>query len=61
MAQHNMQMQICERAIKFSKEGTLCEIASLLLIGKSTVNDIIVKYCCGCVLKDCQRKTKKNI
>ena len=43
MAQHK-PIKICERVIEFSKEGkSSCQIASLLLIGKSTVNNIIVK------------------
>lgn len=66
MARHT-QIQIRERVIKFSKEGKSSrEIASLLSIGKSTVNDIIVKYRCGYGLKDRPRsgrprKTSKNV
>lgn len=57
----------CERVITFSKEGKSShEIASLLSISKSTVNDIIVKYHCGYGLKDRPRsgrprKTSKNV
>jgi len=50
----NTQIQIRERIIKFSEEGKSSrEIASLLSIGKSTVNYIIIKYRPGYGLKDC--------
>lgn len=52
MARHT-QIQIHERVIKFSKDGKSSrEIASILSIGKSTVNDIIVKYRAVYGLKD---------
>lgn len=66
MARHT-QIQIRERVIKFSEEGKSSrEIASLLSIGKSTVNDIIVKYRAGYGLKDRPRsgrprKTSKKV
>ena len=51
MAQH-MHIQIREKVKKYSmKEKTSHEIASLLKIGKSTLN-FIAKYCCGYGLKD---------
>ena len=63
----NTQIQIRERVIKFSEEGKSSrEIASLLSIGKSTLNDIIVKYRSGYGLKDRPRsgrprKTSKKL
>lgn len=52
MARHT-QIQIHERVIKFSEDRKFSrEIASILSIGKSTVNDIIVKYRAGYGLKD---------
>lgn len=66
MARHT-QIHIRERVIKFSKDGKSSrEIASLLSIGKSTVNDIITKYHAGYGLEDrpCSgrpRKTSKKV
>ena len=66
MVQHR-QIQICEGVIKFSKEvKSPLEIASLLLISKSTMNNIIVKYHCGYGLKYCScsgrpRKTSRKV
>lgn len=66
MARHT-QIQIRERIIKFSEDGKSSrEIASLLSIGKSIVNDIIVKYRAGYGLKDHPRsgrprKTSKKV
>jgi len=52
MARHT-QIQIREKIIKFSDNGKSSrEIASLLSIGKSIVNDIIAKYRAGYGLKD---------
>ena len=43
IARHT-QIQICKRVIKFSKEGkSSCEIAPLLLISRSIVNDSTAK------------------
>ena len=51
MACHT-QVQIRKRVIKFSKKGKSCRvIVSLLSIGKSIVNSIIVKYRNGYGLK----------
>jgi len=66
MARHT-QIQIREKVIKFSDDGKSSrEIASLLSIGKSTVNDIIAKYRAGYGLKDRPRsgrprKTSKRV
>lgn len=66
MARHT-QIHIRERVIKFSKDGKSSrEIASLLSIGKSTVNDIITKYRAGYGLEDRPRsgrprKTSKKV
>lgn len=66
MARHT-QIQIHERVIKFSKDGKSSrEIASILSICKSTVNDIIVKYRAVYGLKDRPRsgrprKTSKKV
>jgi len=66
MARHT-QIQIREKVIKFSDDGKSSrEIASLLSIGKSTVNDIIAKYRARYGLKDRPRsgrprKTSKRV
>src|SRR5580765_5927910 len=64
----NTQIQIREKVINFSEEGKSSrEIALLLSIGKSTVNDIIdIKYRSGYGLKDRPRsgrprKTSKKL
>jgi len=66
MVRHT-QVQIRERVIKFSENGKCSrEIASLLSIGKSTVNDIIARYRAGYGLEDRPRsgrprKTSKKV